>query len=120
MRRPWQDTTRARRRSQQCEIELTPRRRREVEREIEETYAILAEPAIGDLEELLEAQDPDAPIGRPGHRYGLKPRESLERQAARRRRRWLELRLLLFAVALAGVLWLLVEVSDASATSVGL
>jgi len=116
MRRP-QQQKRARRRSEQCELKQIPRLEREVERELEETYSILAEPAIEDLEELLEAQDPDAPIGRPGHRYGL---ESLESQAARRRRRWLELRLLLFAVTLALVLWLIVEVSDASATSVGL
>lgn len=114
MRRPWQDTTRARRRSEQCEIELTPRRRRETERELEETYAILAEPAIADVEELLEAQTPDAPIGRPGHRYGLESRD------ARRRRRWLELRLLFCAVAIALALWLIVKASDVFATSVGL
>jgi hypothetical protein len=58
MRFRWQSTHRARRRSEQCEIELTPRRERETERELDETYAILAEPAITALEESLGMPKP--------------------------------------------------------------
>jgi hypothetical protein len=49
VRWPWQSTRRARRRSEQCEIEYTPRRKREADRLMDETAAILAEEPISNL-----------------------------------------------------------------------
>jgi hypothetical protein len=109
-RRPF-SSRRARRRSEQCELDVKIPR---LERELEECYSILMEVPIERLEEELERAAPPWPrVERPGECYGLKPqRFSLEQQRARDRRRRRALRLLLCVVALVLAVWLIVEASN--------
>ena len=93
-----QGTLRVRRRSERCELERTARHERELDAELEKTYAYLAQEAMADLDELLERESPAEPL------------------APEPRRRWGWLRTLgawvaAFAIA-ALLLWVVIETAD--------